>query len=372
MKPRAVDRLPGLVTPDREVSQVNSITQTCTKCGQTKPLDDQHWRRDKKFNSWRRQCRTCYQEEDRERWHARKPQPTQYTAETPREQSIALVPENVHLLIDVESERVNLTSMWRASGAPESKRPANWKQTEQAREFLAELAETVIGNGYNASSAQRGGAEGGSTWEHWQAGAEYARYLSPAFAIRWNNYARAYLEGDRRIVDPLTLTPASDEDIIQYAADLHRLTARLLDAHRQREEAKDELIDRATTPPAVPRARVTDPRRAGKVYLIEKVNSRPREYKIGKTQVATSERKRGIEGQANITTRVLKVIETDDVGKLEPALHRVYKRKRIAGEWFALADSDVSALCNLPSFVKASDFNPDMLATVVVVQGALL
>lgn len=352
-------------------------TAVCEKCGEAKPLTTEHWKPTGTAGAWRAKCRTCIQAEDRERWHARQ-RPQQYTVETPRDQALALAPENVHLLIDVESQRVNLTSMWRAAGAPESKRPANWKQTEQAREFLAELAESGIANDYIAPSAQRGGADGGSTWDHWQAGVEYARYLSAAFAIRWNNYARAYLEGQRIAppdVAPAVVPPADDDAVVDFAAELYRLTGRFLEANKQREAAKVAMLGRVATAPITPDGmQIADPRRAGYVYLLEKIGARPPQYKIGFTQDDdVAKRQRAVEGQSGIETRRLHTIHSDEAERLEKHLHRHYGRKRIKGtEWFLLTAHDVSALCHLPQFIRYSDFTADVLAEVVVIQGELL
>lgn len=350
---------------------MSSVTQTCTTCGQTKPLDDQHWRRDKKFNSWRRQCLECYRKEDRERYHARKPQPKQYTAETPREQSLALVPENVHLLIDVESQRVSLTSMWRASGAGERQAPGDWLQTESAQAFVSALAETEYAS--NVLETRRGGT-GSGTWAHWQVGVEYARYLSPAFAIRWNNYARAYLEGRPRPAEPIAPPAPSDDTVVDFAAELYRLAGRFLEANKQREQAKAAMLGRVAAAPIAPTGmQIADPRQAGYVYVLEKIGARPPQYKIGFTQDENIDhRQRDVEGQSGIVTRRLHTIHSDEAERLERKIHAYYRRKRVKGEWFMLTEQDVSALCNLPQFIRYADFSTDALATVVVVQGSLL
>lgn len=153
-------------------------------------------------------CRVCDRAADRQRWHGTR-------------EPLALIPGNAEQFYDHERELYNLTAMWRAAGCPKSKRPAAWMQTEQAKEFVAELN---IANGYIKSDQGRTGG----TWAHWQVAVEYAGYLSPAFAIQWNEYAAAYIRGEQRT------------DMVPYAAPPTDLVVRRLDTV---ESKLDQVIE---------------------------------------------------------------------------------------------------------------------------------
>ena len=92
--------------------------------------------------------------------------------------------------IGERDEMLCLTDMWRASGAPENKRPNDWVASAQAREF----ADFIAGNsGIELFQTVRGGQEPG-TWAHWQLGMAYAKYLSPEFHAWCNEVVRAHME----------------------------------------------------------------------------------------------------------------------------------------------------------------------------------
>lgn len=154
-------------------------------------------------------CQNEYQQQFYKHKDAAQARPDQ--GERSTSQVLDLVPANVHLLIDVDNQRGNLTNMHRASKEGDSKRPANWLQTEQAKEFIAALAASLnVGIDYILQAVS--GRDGG-TWAHWQVCVEYARYLSPAFAIRWNEYARLYLEGKSRHAEPAEHTSDAVDQI---------------------------------------------------------------------------------------------------------------------------------------------------------------
>jgi hypothetical protein len=90
------------------------------------------------------------------------------------------------------SEEMNATDMWRANGSPPNKRPGDWKDSKQAREFASFLTGESEGENFpDVDSRKKGGAGGGGdTWLPWQLAFAYAKYLSPAFHAWVNRAAR--------------------------------------------------------------------------------------------------------------------------------------------------------------------------------------
>lgn len=81
----------------------------------------------------------------------------------------------------------------------------------------------------------------------------------------------------------------------------------------------------------------------GYIYLIKSSHNL---YKIG----LTAEPKWRI-ARLDVTLPfeidVLHLIPTDDMRRTEKRLHETYKSKRQKGEWFALSDDDVMAICSI-------------------------
>lgn len=93
--------------------------------------------------------------------------------------------------IGERDEMLCLTDMWRAAGAPENKRPAEWQRYEGAQfvEFIAESLNMGTAHIWVSERGQHGG-----TWAHWQIGLAYAKYLSPEFHAWCNEVVRAHME----------------------------------------------------------------------------------------------------------------------------------------------------------------------------------
>ena len=95
-----------------------------------------------------------------------------------------------------------LTDLWRAAGADEKKRPAEWLRKDGAPhvEFLRDSLD--MAQGHNEKPAEivkttRGGSgERGATWAHWQLALSYAKWLSPAFAAKVNAVYKAFVDGE--------------------------------------------------------------------------------------------------------------------------------------------------------------------------------
>lgn len=111
---------------------------------------------------------------------------------------LALVPEHAGRFYDCGRELYNLTAMHKASSASADKAPYEWLRLPNTVEFLVELERQNTGQ--SRVIAERGRT--GGTWAHWQVAVAYAKYLSPAFHIQWNEYAAAYLRGEKRADAP--------------------------------------------------------------------------------------------------------------------------------------------------------------------------
>ncbi len=94
-----------------------------------------------------------------------------------------------------------LTDMWRVSGADPSKRPAKWRETDAAREFIAYIASDIRREDIALFEAAKGGADAGGTYAHWQIGLAYAKYLSPPFHAWCNTVVRGYIAANIGIGD---------------------------------------------------------------------------------------------------------------------------------------------------------------------------
>jgi hypothetical protein len=83
-------------------------------------------------------------------------------------------------------------------------------------------------------------------------------------------------------------------------------------------------------------------KKAKLVYLL-KANDR---YKIGRTTNMEMRFKRCI-GLCPYPLDLVWTLETIDYAKIEKALHRIYKKKRVHYEWFALSESDVEKIIKI-------------------------
>lgn len=97
------------------------------------------------------------------------------------------------LAIRDRDQMLCLTDMWKAAGAGEAQRPANWFQqagVEQFCQYVAASQNVAIDYIIQAERGRNGG-----TWAHWQVGMAYAQYLSPAFHAWCNSVVRQHMEG---------------------------------------------------------------------------------------------------------------------------------------------------------------------------------
>lgn len=113
--------------------------------------------------------------------------------------------EGHELHYDPDTEMGSLTAMWDAAGRPANKEPWDWARDKPAREFIAALCEKLNLPEKQVLDTRQG--RNGGTWAHRQIGMEYARYLSPQLAIRWNQIVEDVLYNGRSVV---AINPASD------------------------------------------------------------------------------------------------------------------------------------------------------------------
>ena len=152
-------------------------------------------------------CRECDRTADRERWHGKR-------------EPLALIPGNAEQFYDRERQMYSLTAMWRAAGCPKNRTPAAWLRLPDTQRFLAELAEQTMGESHSLADINSAEGRAGGTWAHWQVAVEYAGYLSPSFAIQWNEYAAAYIRGEQR-PDVATVRSVSNAPIVRQLSEVH-------------------------------------------------------------------------------------------------------------------------------------------------------
>lgn len=90
-----------------------------------------------------------------------------------------------------EGVMVNATEM----AKPFGKRPVDWLNLQSAKDFLEALANVRNPNIYGNQIVTRQGSPeyGGGTWFHEDIAIEFARWLSPAFAIWCNDRIKELL-----------------------------------------------------------------------------------------------------------------------------------------------------------------------------------
>lgn len=187
-------------------------------------------------------------------------------------------------------ERLNLTDMWKAAGAEQSRKPAEWLRSADAVRFIEFLAETLnVGNPHNEENQRHTAETGnshlglenlkvrnshlfqfakgrsGSTVAHWQIGLAYAKYLSPEFHMWCNTVVRERMEG-KAVGIPDDLVRRTD-GIARMLA--HKVTGtekmvKLIADSVEREDQRIEYLETAviTLAQAVKEMRVTVDERA--------------------------------------------------------------------------------------------------------------
>lgn len=87
-----------------------------------------------------------------------------------------------------------VTDLWRASGAPPTKRPNQFLRKEGAAfaQFLSDSLDTPPGR---ITKARKIAGGGGETWTHYQLALAYAKWISHPFHARVNEIYRAFVAG---------------------------------------------------------------------------------------------------------------------------------------------------------------------------------
>jgi hypothetical protein len=119
-----------------------------------------------------------------------------------------------------------MTDVWRAAGAPKTKRPAEWLRKDGVPfiEFMQDSLDMALGHikkDREKSSIVRSvrgktaTGEYGETWGHWQISLAYAKWISHPFHARVNEVYRAFTAG--------LLAPADSAELIRLQLRLRAL-----------------------------------------------------------------------------------------------------------------------------------------------------
>lgn len=122
-------------------------------------------------------------------------------------------------VIHAKSEMLSLTDMWKAAGADEAKRPANWARKEGS-DFIAHMEAVLNVPVGHIIRGERG--RNGNTWGHWQIALAYAKYLNPAFHEWCNSVVRERME--ERSLSTANL-PADVLEVIERTNGIARMLA---------------------------------------------------------------------------------------------------------------------------------------------------
>lgn len=140
-----------------------------------------------------------------------------------------------------QSVMVNATQM----AKPFGKRPAKWLELPSTKEFLSKLiairksdTDMVVTESGGAMGGKKGG---GGTWMHEDVALEFARWLSPEFAIWCNDRIKELLRHG------MTATPQTIDAIIADPAAGIRLLQALQQERDERQRLQQENAEQAAT-----------------------------------------------------------------------------------------------------------------------------
>lgn len=126
-----------------------------------------------------------------------------------------------------ENVMVNATQMAKAFG----KQPIKWLETNQSKSYIEELAKLRNCTLADLVQVKKGGSTPG-TWMHEDVAMEFARWLSPKFAIWTNDRIKELLRDG-------VATIADDDEVIAHAMDV--LNRRLEEKQRQLQIANSTI-----------------------------------------------------------------------------------------------------------------------------------
>lgn len=130
---------------------------------------------------------------------------------------------------------VNATEM----AKPFGKRPTDWFKNQSTQDFITELS-NVRNLPFETLTHSKGGApeNGGGTWMHEDVALEFARWLSPAFAI-WCN------DRIKELMTTGVATIANDDEAILHAMQV--LQKRVEQGKQKLIEAQNVIAEQTTT-----------------------------------------------------------------------------------------------------------------------------
>ena len=133
---------------------------------------------------------------------------------------------------------VNATQMAKSFG----KLPADWLKTSQTKDFIATYSDMKKIISADLVRVTKGGSGEQGTWMHEDVALEFARWLSPAFAIWCNDRIKELLTFG------LTATPQTIDSILADPDNAIRLLTALKEERQQRQlaESKAALLEEVT------------------------------------------------------------------------------------------------------------------------------
>jgi hypothetical protein len=183
-----------------------------------------------------RYCRPCQRSYEREFKAKRaaqntQQQPPQQQPDVDPQQDDYIIPEDNREYIyltyadtqvpldprESDKRMVNVTEMFKASDAPEHKRPANWLRQEQAQELLTMLSEHSLGGIIETREGRNGG-----TWYCEELALAYAMYLSPALHLACLRFVLEHWHGG-----PALPAPQADDCTVGGQRELSVMAASL-------------------------------------------------------------------------------------------------------------------------------------------------
>lgn len=132
-----------------------------------------------------------------------------------------------------------------------SKKPVEWMRNQQAKDFITELSKVRNLTFADLVIVRKGSPEnGGGTWLHEDVALEFARWLSPAFAIWCNDRIKELLQTG-------VTTTANDDETILHAI---QVLQQRVEANKQRIQILEgeNSIQQEQIKSLTPRAEYTD------------------------------------------------------------------------------------------------------------------
>jgi hypothetical protein len=234
---------------------------------------------------------------------------------------------------------VNVTEMFKASGAPEHKKPYQWFNQEQTQELIEELlkvseAPSITETRKSGREGQRGG---GSTWYCEELALAYAMYLSPALHLACLRFVLEHWHGGPALPAPQAddCTVGAQRELSVMAASLDQMgktfTARFDEMKTLLQELQSTQQPAQVSPEPVPQQFTPE---AGFVYVTcDRKNDR---MAIGQSYRHPSDRMKDKDYNGAKSCQGIPFwdedplyIITDDRVRAEKMFHECVKRVRI-------------------------------------------